>query len=239
MASRIPPVRPARRGAALAFPVCAGRHSNHDNGCRRDRNRCLSDGRLLLRPVAALRGQPEVREDAGRRCGEGCMEGTQEPAADRSCHRGRVLPVEPPGALTRITVRSSCRWAGWPLGEVARAGLAMMRVPAARPGAPQRPSGEHAPLVNVPADRADDGELREILRARTTAPRAAAPGDRGAPRTAPAPARRERCGDRRRPRPPPRVREHARGRAGPVTIDLRADRRSTECGRRPGQRPRE
>jgi len=33
------------------------------------------------------------------------MESTQEPAADRSCHRGRVLPVEPPGALTRITVR--------------------------------------------------------------------------------------------------------------------------------------
>jgi DNA-directed RNA polymerase specialized sigma24 family protein len=46
----------------------------------------------------------------------------------------------------------------------------MMRVPAARPGAVHRPSGEHAPLVNVPADRADDGELREILRARTTAP---------------------------------------------------------------------
>ena len=47
------------------------------------------------------------------------------------------------------------------------------------------------------------------------------------------PARRERCGDRRRPRPPPQVRERSRGRAGPVTIDLRADRRSTECARGP------
>lgn len=93
------------RGAALAFPVCAGRHSNHDNGRCSDRNRCLPAGRLLLRSVAALRGQPEVSEGTGQRCRERCMESTQEPDADRSCHRGRVLPVESPGALTRIKVR--------------------------------------------------------------------------------------------------------------------------------------
>src|SRR5262249_45195426 len=63
--------------AGLDFPVCAGRHSKHDDRCCRHRNCRLPDGRLLLCPVAALRGQPEVGEDAGRRCGEGCMGGTQ------------------------------------------------------------------------------------------------------------------------------------------------------------------
>src|SRR5262249_59205371 len=89
------------RGAALAFPSVQVDTQKHDNGCRPDRNRCRPGARLLLRPVAALRGEPEVSEDAGRWCGEGCMEGTQEPAADRCCHRGLDLPVDPrPGALT-------------------------------------------------------------------------------------------------------------------------------------------
>jgi len=97
--------RRAPRGAALAFPVWAGRHSNHANGYRPDRNRCRPGARLLLRPVAALRGQPEDGKDAGRWCGEVRLEGAQEPAADLCWRRGADLSVEPrPGALTPITV---------------------------------------------------------------------------------------------------------------------------------------
>src|SRR5262249_4243816 len=104
--------RHGMRAKALDFLVCAGRHSDHDNGCRRDRSRCLPDERLLLRPVAALRGQPEVIEGAGQRCWKGCLESTQKHAADRSCRHGCDLPVDPrQGALRRITVRSSCWWA--------------------------------------------------------------------------------------------------------------------------------
>lgn len=162
MASSIPPY--GLRGAALAFPICAGRHSSHDNGRCSDRNRCLPAGRLLLRSVAALRGQPEVSEGTGQRCRERCMESTQEPSADRSCHRGRVLPVEPPGALTRIKVRSCCWWAGWPLGTVARAGLAVGRLSLAG-RSPPIPPGIRS--IRVPGGKAaDDGHLRQILRSR-------------------------------------------------------------------------
>ena len=50
-----------------------------------------------------------------------------------------------------------------------RRGLAMMRVPAVRPGAVHRPGPELAALVYLAADRADDGNLRKILRLRRLA----------------------------------------------------------------------
>jgi hypothetical protein len=42
----------------------------------------------------------------------------------------------------------------------------MVRVLAVRPGAVHRPRPELAAFVHLVADRADDGELREILRPR-------------------------------------------------------------------------
>jgi hypothetical protein len=45
----------------------------------------------------------------------------------------------------------------------------MMRVPAVRPGAVHRPGPELAAFVDLVAERADDGELREIPRLRRVA----------------------------------------------------------------------
>ena len=54
-------------------------------------------------------------------------------------------------------------------GWWARRRVAVVRVPAARPDAVQRPGREHAPFVDLVAQRAGDRDIRQVLLRRSLA----------------------------------------------------------------------
>src|SRR6266481_2787615 len=82
---------------------------------------------------------------------------------------GRQRAAAVAASLVPCPTCPSVRWAGHRLLWWHRRGLAMVRGPAVWADAVHRPSRELAPLVHLVADRADDGELREILLPRRVA----------------------------------------------------------------------